>query len=46
MFYIEAVNSFFHLCGYHHNHVDDIHVIASTPEADDDPITYYLGYYD
>lgn len=48
MFYIKAVNSFFHLCeyGYHHNRVDDILVIACTPEADDDPVEHYLGYYD
>jgi hypothetical protein len=48
MFYIEAVNSFFHLCGcgYHHNRVDDIPVIAGTPEADDNPVAYYMGYYD
>jgi hypothetical protein len=48
MFYTKAVNSLFHLCGcgYHHNCVDDIPVIASTPEADDDPVAYYLGYYD
>jgi hypothetical protein len=48
MFYTEAVNSFFHLCGcgYHHNHVDDISVIAGIPEADDVLVAYYLGYYD
>jgi hypothetical protein len=48
MFYTKAVNSLFHLCrcGYHHNRVDDIPVIAGTPEADDDPVAYYLGYYD
>jgi hypothetical protein len=48
MFYTKAVNSSFHLCGcgYHHNRVDDIPVIAGTPEADDDPVAYYLGYYD
>jgi len=47
MFYIKAVNSFFHLCGCgYHNRIDDIPVIAVTPEADDDPVAYYLGYYD
>jgi hypothetical protein len=48
MFYTETVDSFFHLCGcgYHHNHVDDILMIAGTPEADDNPVAYYLGYYD
>jgi hypothetical protein len=48
MFYTEAVDSFFHLCGceYHHNRVDDIPMIAGTPEVDNDPIAYYLGYYD
>jgi hypothetical protein len=48
MFYTKAVNSFFHLygCGYHHNRVDDILVIVGTPEANDDPVEYYLGYYD
>jgi hypothetical protein len=48
MFYIEMVNSFFHLCerGYHHNHVDSVIMITSTAEADDDPVTLYLGYYD
>jgi hypothetical protein len=48
MFYTKTVNSLFHLCGcgYHHNCVDDIPVIVGTPEADDDPVAYYLGYYD
>jgi hypothetical protein len=48
MFYTKAVNLSFHLCrcGYHHNHVDVIPVIADTSEADDDPVAYYLGYYD
>jgi hypothetical protein len=48
MFYTKAVNSSFHLCecGYHYNRVDDILVIAGTLEADDDPVAYYLGYYD
>jgi hypothetical protein len=48
MFYIEMVDSFFHLCGcgYYHNRVDDIPMITGTPEADDDPVAYYLGYYD
>jgi hypothetical protein len=48
MFYTKAVNSFFHLCGcgYQHNRVDDILVIADTPEVDDDPVAYYLDYYD
>jgi hypothetical protein len=48
MFYTKAVNSLFHLCGcgYHHNRVNDIPVIAGTPEADDDPVAYYLSYYD
>jgi hypothetical protein len=48
MFYTKTMNSSFHLygCGYHHNRVDDIPVIANTPEADDDPVAYYLGYYD
>jgi hypothetical protein len=42
------VNSFFHLCecGYHHNCVDDISVIAGILETDDDPVAFYLGYYD
>jgi len=48
MFYTETVDSFVHLCGceYHHNHVDDAFMIAGTPEADDDPLVFYLGYYD
>jgi hypothetical protein len=48
MFYTEAVNSFFHLCGcgYHHNLVDDISMITGTPETDDVLVAYYLGYYD
>jgi hypothetical protein len=48
MFYTETVDSFFHLCGYgyHNNRVDDIPMIAGTPEADDDPVAIYLGYYD
>jgi hypothetical protein len=48
MFYTEAVDSLFHLCGcgYHHNRVDDIPMIAGTPKADDDPVTYYLSCYD
>jgi hypothetical protein len=48
MFYTETVESFFHLCGcgYHHNRVDDIPMITSTPDADDDLIASYLGYYD
>jgi uncharacterized protein (DUF983 family) len=48
MFYTEVVNSFCHICGcgYHHNRVDDIPVIVGTPKADDDPVAYYLGYYD
>jgi hypothetical protein len=29
-----------------HNHIDAAHVAAGTPELDDDPIAYYLGYYD
>jgi hypothetical protein len=45
MFYTETVNSFFPLCrcGYHHNHVDDILMIAGTPEADDGPVALYLS---
>jgi hypothetical protein len=48
MFYTETVDSFFHLCGcgYHHNRVDDIPMIADTPEADDEPVVYYLSYDD
>jgi hypothetical protein len=48
MFYTETVDSFFHLygCGYHQYRVDDIPMITGTPEADDDPVAYYLGYYD
>jgi hypothetical protein len=48
MFYIETVESFFHLCGcgYHDNRVDDIPMITSTIDADDDLIAFYLGYYD
>jgi hypothetical protein len=48
MFYTKAVNSFFHLCGcgYHHNRVDDIPVVADTLEVNDDPVAHYLGYYD
>jgi hypothetical protein len=48
MFHAKAVNSFFHLCGcgYHHNRIDDIPVIAGTLEADDDPVAHYLRYYD
>jgi hypothetical protein len=48
MFYIETMNSFFHLyrCGYHHNRIDAILLAASTPEVDDDPVALYLGYYD
>jgi hypothetical protein len=48
MFNTKAVNSLFYLygCGYHHNRVDDIPVIAGTREVDDDPVAYYLGYYD
>jgi hypothetical protein len=47
VFHAKAVNSFFHLCGcgYHHNRVNDIPVIAGTPKADDDPVAHYLGYY-
>jgi hypothetical protein len=48
MFYTETVYSFFHLCrcGYYHNRADDALMIAGTPEADDDPVAFYLGYYD
>jgi hypothetical protein len=48
MFYTETVDLFFHLCecGYGHNRVDDIPMIAGTPKEDDDPVAYYLGYYD
>jgi hypothetical protein len=48
MLYTETVNSFFHLCrcGYYHNRVDDILMIADTLEADDDLVALYLGYYD
>jgi hypothetical protein len=47
MFYTKTVDSFFHLygCGYHHNRVDDIPMIAGTHVADDDPVAFYLGYY-
>jgi hypothetical protein len=36
MFYTETMDSFFHLCrcGCHHNRVDDISMIAGTPEVD------------
>jgi hypothetical protein len=45
---IEAVNSYFHLCkcGYHHNRVDEVPLVAGTPNMDDDPVALYLGYYD
>jgi hypothetical protein len=48
VFYTETVGSFFHLCGCgcHHNCVDDIPMIAGTPNADDVPVAFYLGYYD
>jgi len=48
MFYIETVNSFFHLYGYgyHHNRIDATPLAAGTPEVDDDPVAQYLGYYD
>jgi hypothetical protein len=48
MFYTETVDSFFHLCGcgYHHNRVDDIPMIAGTLELDDDQVAFYLDYYD
>jgi hypothetical protein len=48
VFLAKAMNSSFHLCGcgYHNNRVDDIPVIAGTPEANDDPVAHYLGYYD
>jgi hypothetical protein len=48
MFYTETVDSFIHLCGcgYHYNRVDDIPIIAVTPDADDDSVAFYLGYYD
>jgi hypothetical protein len=48
VFHAKAVNSSFHLCGcrYHHNRVDAIPVTAGTPEANDDPVAQYLGYYD
>jgi hypothetical protein len=41
MFYTETMNSFFYLCGcgYHHNRVDDVLLIAGNyPEADDYPV--------
>jgi len=28
------------------NRIDAIHLAAGTPVLDDDPIAYYLGYYD
>jgi hypothetical protein len=42
------VDLFFHLygCEYHHNRVDDALMMESTPEADDDLVAFYLGYYD
>jgi hypothetical protein len=45
---IEMVNSFFHLygCGYPHNRIDATHLVAGTPELDDDLVALYLGYYD
>jgi hypothetical protein len=48
MFYIETVDSFFHLyeCGYHHNRIDDISMIVGISNADDDPVEFYLSYYD
>jgi hypothetical protein len=48
VFHAKAVNSSFHLCGcgYHHNCVDDVPVIAGTTETDDDLVAHYLGYYD
>jgi hypothetical protein len=32
MFHTETVDSFFQLCGcgYHHNHVDDVPLVAGT----------------
>jgi hypothetical protein len=48
MFYTEIVDLFFHLCRcrYHHNRVDDIPIITCTSDVDDDPVAFYLGYYD
>jgi len=48
MFYTEMVDSFFYLCecGYHHNRVDDALMIVGTTEANDDPVAFYLDYYD
>jgi hypothetical protein len=39
MFYIEMVNSFFHLygCGYHHNRIDASPLVPGTPAVVDDP---------
>jgi hypothetical protein len=29
-----------------HNRIDAAHLAAGTPGFDDDPMAYYLGYYD
>jgi hypothetical protein len=41
------MNSFFHLyeCGYPYNRIDTTPLTVGTPELDDDPVAYYLGYY-
>jgi hypothetical protein len=41
---IEVVNSYFHLygCGYHHNRIDEVPLIAGTPVIVDDIVEVYL----